>query len=107
MALWHDDRRRRSQPRNHFQGESSPVKESNAGAQANAAALAARFKSSGSQNPWFIGVHLSRRSLGEGGFVVEMITNHNSLITSHGKKWAVRVSNPRPSRCKRDALPLS
>ena len=22
-------------------------------------------------------------------------------------KWAVRGSNPRPSRCKRDALPLS
>src|SRR5207237_3519530 len=55
----------------------------------------------------FIGVHPSPRSLSECGFVIEMITNHNSLITSYGKKWAVRVSNPRPSRCKRDALPLS
>jgi hypothetical protein len=30
------------------------------------------------------------------------IENGKSKIT-----WAVRVSNPRPPRCKRDALPLS
>ena len=39
MALWHDDRRRRSQPRNHFQGQSIPVEiSSDSGTQANAAA---------------------------------------------------------------------
>ena len=30
----------------------------------------------------FMGVHLSRRSVGEGGFVAGMITNHDSLVTS-------------------------
>ena len=29
----------------------------------------------------FIGVHPSPRSLSECGFVIEMITNHNSLLT--------------------------
>ena len=33
------------------------------------------------------------------------ISNHQSTIGNG--TWAVKVSNLRPSRCKRDALPLS
>src|SRR2546423_13032327 len=35
--------------------------------------------------------------------VLEVTLFHQEFV----RKWAVRVSNPRPPRCKRDALPLS
>src|SRR2546430_978892 len=111
MALWHDDRRRRSQSRNHFQGQSIHLEAaSNSGASTNTAGLVANASCNEgvrrletcyrNRRNFFKSLTTNRHELTQIKplpaarncsyysclFVAAMITNHGPLVTSHRQK---------------------